>query len=80
MIRSRSGQSATVSVLAGLALLLTACSATPGASVGTTPEPGAAEAPATGGLEFTGTTLAGEPFDAATLGGTPTVLWFWAPF
>ncbi|MBC7274726.1 MAG: redoxin domain-containing protein [Streptomyces sp.] len=31
-------------------------------------------------LRFTGTTVDGEPFDAATLAGRPTVLWFWAPW
>jgi thiol-disulfide isomerase/thioredoxin len=37
-----------------------------------------AEVPET--LRFTGTTVDGEPFDAATLTGQPTVLWFWAPW
>jgi thiol-disulfide isomerase/thioredoxin len=31
-------------------------------------------------LSFTGTTVDGEPFDAAELAGKPTVLWFWAPW
>jgi len=31
-------------------------------------------------LEFTGTKLDGQPFDAATLAGKPVVLWFWAPW
>ncbi|MFI7356202.1 redoxin domain-containing protein [Streptomyces avidinii] len=31
-------------------------------------------------LRFTGTTVDGRPFDAATLAGKPTVLWFWAPW
>jgi thiol-disulfide isomerase/thioredoxin len=31
-------------------------------------------------LTFTGTTLDGKPFDAASLAGRPTVLWFWAPW
>ncbi|GGO90048.1 TlpA family protein disulfide reductase [Wenjunlia tyrosinilytica] len=31
-------------------------------------------------LRFTGTTVEGKPFDAATLAGKPTVLWFWAPW
>ncbi|MFI2369267.1 redoxin domain-containing protein [Streptomyces sp. NPDC018833] len=31
-------------------------------------------------LRFTGTTIEGRPFDAATLAGKPTVLWFWAPW
>jgi thiol-disulfide isomerase/thioredoxin len=31
-------------------------------------------------LAFTGTTVAGQPFDAAQLAGEPAVLWFWAPW
>jgi len=31
-------------------------------------------------LTFTGTTLDGKSFDAASLAGRPTVLWFWAPW
>ena len=31
-------------------------------------------------LAFTSKTVAGEPFDGSTLEGTPTVLWFWAPW
>ncbi|WP_412753709.1 TlpA family protein disulfide reductase [Krasilnikovia sp. M28-CT-15] len=31
-------------------------------------------------LRFTGRTLDGAAFDAATLAGRPTVLWFWAPW
>lgn len=31
-------------------------------------------------LTFTGTTLDGKAFDAASLAGRPTVLWFWAPW
>jgi thiol-disulfide isomerase/thioredoxin len=31
-------------------------------------------------LAFTGTTLDGKQFDAASLAGRPTVLWFWAPW
>ncbi|MCV7028727.1 protein disulfide oxidoreductase [Mycobacterium sherrisii] len=31
-------------------------------------------------LQFTGTTLAGAPFNGASLQGKPAVLWFWAPF
>jgi thiol-disulfide isomerase/thioredoxin len=31
-------------------------------------------------LRFTGTTVDGKPFDAKTLAGKPTVLWFWAPW
>ncbi|MBL7258359.1 redoxin family protein [Paractinoplanes lichenicola] len=31
-------------------------------------------------LKFTGKTLDGQAFDATTLAGKPTILWFWAPW
>ncbi len=31
-------------------------------------------------LDFTATTVGGESFDGASLAGSPTVLWFWAPW
>nr|WP_308129352.1 redoxin domain-containing protein [Actinoplanes polyasparticus] len=31
-------------------------------------------------LKFSGKTLDGKPFDATTLAGKPTILWFWAPW
>jgi thiol-disulfide isomerase/thioredoxin len=31
-------------------------------------------------LTFTGTTLQGKKFDAASLAGKPAILWFWAPW
>lgn len=34
----------------------------------------------TGELAFTGTTLGGKPFNAASLAGKPVLLWFWAPW
>jgi thiol-disulfide isomerase/thioredoxin len=34
----------------------------------------------TADLDFTATTLEGEPFDGTSLAGEPTVLWFWAPW
>ncbi|AVH56239.1 MULTISPECIES: redoxin domain-containing protein [Streptomyces] len=37
-----------------------------------------AEVPET--LNFTATTVDGKPFDAKSLAGKPTVLWFWAPW
>ncbi|MCZ7456148.1 redoxin domain-containing protein [Streptomyces sp. WMMC940] len=39
---------------------------------------GGAKVPAA--LDFTATTVDGKPFDARTLAGKPTVLWFWAPW
>ncbi|MEU9602445.1 redoxin domain-containing protein [Streptomyces sp. NPDC048109] len=50
-------------------------SASPDAGDGTTTEPAVPEA-----LQFTATTVDDEPFDAGTLAGRPTVLWFWAPW
>jgi thiol-disulfide isomerase/thioredoxin len=34
----------------------------------------------TADLDFTARTLEGEPFEGTSLAGTPTVLWFWAPW
>ena len=31
-------------------------------------------------LDFTGTTVAGDAFEGASLAGRPTLLWFWAPW
>ncbi|GIJ34663.1 TlpA family protein disulfide reductase [Micromonospora sediminimaris] len=48
------------------------------------PASATASSPSTGPvpdtLRFTGTTLDGAAFDAATLAGRPVVLWFWAPW
>ncbi len=63
-------------VLAGLVLLGTAGCGGPAPA----PAPPAAAAAAAGVLSFTGKTLDGEPFDAATLAGKPALLWFWAPW
>jgi thiol-disulfide isomerase/thioredoxin len=57
--------------LAGLLLLVSGCTAKAGTE--------APAAPA-GVLTFTGRTLDGAPFDAATLAGRPALLWFWAPW
>jgi thiol-disulfide isomerase/thioredoxin len=60
-----------VAALAAVLLLLSGCAAA-------TP---AAPAKAAGDLlRFTGKTLDGAAFDAATLAGRPVVLWFWAPW
>jgi len=57
-------------------------SATPSTSStpGTAPSSPSPGKPAIGQLGFTGTTLAGKPFNAATLAGKPVLLWFWAPW
>ncbi|SDJ56412.1 redoxin domain-containing protein [Streptomyces indicus] len=53
-------------------------SSTPAAPSTTPPSKGGAEVPEA--LRFTGTTVDGKEFDAATLAGKPVVLWFWAPW
>jgi thiol-disulfide isomerase/thioredoxin len=70
------------------------CGTTPDASPeapATGPSPVAAAPPASGAataeavtvpktLTFTGTTLDGKKFDAASMAGKPAILWFWAPW
>ena len=56
----------TAVALAAALLLLTGCASAP--------------APKAGILSFTGTTLDGAAFDAASLAGKPAILWFWAPW
>ncbi|MFI6938508.1 redoxin domain-containing protein [Streptomyces sp. NPDC050418] len=41
---------------------------------------GKSEVPVPEALTFKATTVDGKPFDARTLAGKPTVLWFWAPW
>jgi thiol-disulfide isomerase/thioredoxin len=41
---------------------------------------GAAPVAVPASLRFTGKTLDGKAFDAATMAGKPTILWFWAPW
>ncbi|MGA5442332.1 redoxin family protein [Streptomyces griseoincarnatus] len=50
----------------------------PAASNGSGSEAEGAKVPEA--LNFTATTVDGKPFDAKTLAGKPTVLWFWAPW
>jgi thiol-disulfide isomerase/thioredoxin len=44
------------------------------------PDEGGGKAQVPKELNFTGTTVDGKAFDAKTLAGKPTVLWFWAPW
>jgi thiol-disulfide isomerase/thioredoxin len=55
----------------------TASSASPGGGTSATSEAGSAGEWL---RTFRGTTVAGKPFDGASLAGRPTVLWFWAPW
>jgi thiol-disulfide isomerase/thioredoxin len=57
-------------LIIAVTLLLSACS----------PAVGPAPSGPAGGPETAVTTLEGSPFDAASLTGTPVVLWFWAPW
>ncbi|GGM49238.1 thiol:disulfide interchange protein [Micromonospora sonchi] len=58
--------------------------AAPDTSPNASPAVGGTASPPTGAvpdtLRFTGQTLDGAAFDAATLAGRPVVLWFWAPW
>lgn len=81
-------------LLAATALTLVGCgtetsASSSGAAEKSSPTAAGSSAPAQAGagtaavpkaLRFTGTTVDGKPFDAATLAGKPTVLWFWAPW
>ncbi|MDP3892991.1 redoxin family protein [Nocardioides sp.] len=65
-------------MLRGLLILLALTLAVAGCGTDTTTD----EADGAGAtdLAFTATTLEGEEFDGTSLDGTPTVLWFWAPW
>ncbi|MEV4702138.1 redoxin domain-containing protein [Actinoplanes sp. NPDC049316] len=54
--------------------------AAPAAPVAAPAAPGASPGAVPASLTFTGRTLDGTAFDAATLAGKPTILWFWAPW
>ena len=75
-------------LVALLALMLVAGCGTessPASSPSTTPAGASsdareADAGTSADLAFTAATLEGTPFDGTSLEGTPTVLWFWAPW
>jgi thiol-disulfide isomerase/thioredoxin len=73
-------------MLSGLVVLLVLALAGCGSGTAAPAAPadgGASEVPSsveTADLGFSARTLAGEPFEGASLAGTPTVLWFWAPW
>ncbi len=60
------------------ALSLSACSSTSDAPAGSPSSTVSVGVPAE--LQFTSTTLDGQPFDGASLYGEATILWFWAPW
>jgi thiol-disulfide isomerase/thioredoxin len=64
-------------LLIAVTLFLSACS--PAVSPAPSGPAGGPETAVTA-LGFRATTLEGSPFDAASLTGTPVVLWFWAPW
>ena len=64
-----------VGVLAGCG-----STAAPDAAPVVAPLAGSQPAAVPASLRFTGTTLDGKAFDAATMAGKPTILWFWAPW
>ncbi|MCH9642219.1 MAG: protein disulfide oxidoreductase [Actinomycetia bacterium] len=85
----------TIAVLAATAVVAAACSSssetdstaepTPSAATTTsvaaaTTAPADSPAAVPAQLQFTSTTLSGEPFSGETLAGKPAVLWFWAPW
>jgi thiol-disulfide isomerase/thioredoxin len=67
-------------LLVALTLFLSGCSAAGPAAPAAPAETTAGVDAAVAALDFRATTLDGSPFDAATLTGTPVVLWFWAPW
>lgn len=70
-------------LLLAVVLLLAGCGAPAGATAGTASTASTASPKATNAsktLNFQGTTLDGATFDANTLAGKPTILWFWAPW
>jgi thiol-disulfide isomerase/thioredoxin len=68
-------RSAAASVAAAVLALAGCAGGSPPAQPAGGPAAGAAAT-----LSFRGRTLDGAQFDAATLAGRPTVLWFWAPW
>jgi thiol-disulfide isomerase/thioredoxin len=83
--------SLVVAVLAATALLASGCgrnvtavartvNAKPSGASATPSAPPTRPVTVPASLTFTGTTLDGKAFDAATLAGRPVILWFWAPW
>ncbi len=70
-------------MLSGLLALLVLTLAACGSGTASPADGAASEVSSTremADVGFSARTLAGEPFEGASLAGTPTVLWFWAPW
>jgi thiol-disulfide isomerase/thioredoxin len=85
-IKALISAAAVTAALAGCGQAATpGAAAQPAAAQPAGAQPAAVQAGAAAGavpatLKFTGKTLDGTAFDAATLAGKPTILWFWAPW
>lgn len=95
LMRGELTVSKLIAVLATTAAVVTACGSTSESDSTVAPTPSAvapnsvvatpeatAEAPPTvpAELQFSATTIDGEPFSGESLAGKPAVLWFWAPW
>lgn len=69
-----------LAVIALLAVALVGVTSCGSGDAEQTAAPAAGDKAVPGTLTFEGTTLDGKAFDASTLAGRPTVLWFWAPW
>ena len=69
-----------VLLVAAVAVAALAGCGSPAAPPAAPPAPAASSGAVPATLAFTGRTLDGTTFDAATLAGKPTILWFWAPW
>jgi len=81
-IKSVLAATAVVGALAGCGPAAAPPAAAPPAAQQPAAAAQAADTPAVvpASLKFTGKTLDGKSFDAATMAGKPTILWFWAPW
>jgi thiol-disulfide isomerase/thioredoxin len=66
--------------VAAVALLAGGCGVSPAVPAEPAAPAAAGASAASTTLDFTGTTLDGATFDASSLAGKPTILWFWAPW
>jgi thiol-disulfide isomerase/thioredoxin len=84
-IKSVVAAAAAVAIVAGCGQPSPSAAPPAAAPLAAAPQPaaaasGAASVVVPASLKFTGTTLDGKTFDAATMAGKPTILWFWAPW